>query len=111
MSDESAAKEHVHYETIVRSDATVRDALNLLSLTLRKCRIEPMDVIVVIPDVEVRQKLEKPRGLGEKFLSDTASQYNRINQFICRWRGITIVGPGRLTAAQLERGPDAPSAE
>lgn len=77
------------------SKAKLYDALMLLRRVLRKCRIDTVDVIIIIPDPEVRRKLGNEQwGFGKKLdmLSET---YNNINQFICRFGGVTIMGPSR----------------
>ena len=81
--------------TIDKSKATVKDALGLLRRTLRKCRIDPVDVIIIIPDPKVREKLKNEKWGFGKTLDMLSEPYNKINQFICRYGGITIIGPSR----------------
>lgn len=84
-------------ETLDKSKAKVKDAIDLLTRTLRKCRIRHTDVIIVIPDPEARKKLGNPDwGFGEN-LKMLTNGYNQINQFILRYHGVTILGPEKNT--------------
>jgi len=87
--------------TLVLSDAKVSDALNLLRRTLRKMRIDPTNVVIIIPDNAVREKMKK--AFTEQFWQANGAYYPSKNQFIMRWGGITIMGPDKM--------PEAPSSD
>jgi hypothetical protein len=80
--------------TLVLSEAKLSDALNLLRRTLRKLRIDPMNVVIMIPDGTVREKMKK--AFTEQFFQTNAAYYPSKNQFIMRWGGITIIGPDKM---------------
>jgi hypothetical protein len=80
---------------IIKSEATLQDALGLLSRTLRKCRIDPVNVVITIPDFDAGKKLESEWGLGERICKMCGETFPNVNQFIARYRGFTIIAPAK----------------